>query len=75
MRHEARSEHGFSGAQVQPLLANLEGYFTLHDVEPFLLTQMHVQGRSAGHEVHVLQDEEAAAGFTAGDFEEDRAEP
>ena len=56
--------------QVDPLLAYLKDHFAFHYVEPFLLTQVQVEGRATWEEVRVLHDEQAAGGFTGGHLEE-----
>jgi hypothetical protein len=46
MRDAAGSQHGLAATQMHPLLAHLEGDFTLHHVEPFFLIEVQVEGRS-----------------------------
>lgn len=65
MRHTTRIQDGFAGAQLNPLLTYLEDHFPLHDVEPFLLVEMQVEGRPTRKEMRVLYDEEAC-GSLAG---------
>ena len=70
MGQKARPQHGFSRMQLQPLIAYLKGHFSLDHVEPFLLFQVEMQGRSAWDGEDFLHDEEAARGLARGHLEE-----
>ena len=55
--------------QVQPLLAELKGHLSLHHVEPLVLIQVQMQGRSTRQQMRMLRNEEPAAGFAGGHFD------
>ena len=54
VRDAARSEDGLACAQVHALIADLEGDFALHDVEPLLLGEMHMAGPGLWRAVRLL---------------------
>jgi len=74
VRDHARTEDGFAGMEQLALAAYLEEHRSLHDVEPLILMQVEVNGRTAFEQVLVLDGEDGAAAVARGDLEEDGAE-
>src|SRR5450631_726158 len=74
MGDHARAQNGFASMQQLALVANLEKHRALHDIEPFILIKVKVNGRTTLEEILMFNREESAVCVAGCDLEADGTE-